>query len=105
MAFTGSIPIDEEGVLYCPISSYASDPIREKKLELAEQEIKSLKEDNCILKEASNSFYEMFAILGATNPMIAEMMRKKRETATTRGEGTSGTSNYFVSGLFDMNSH
>ncbi|VVB10071.1 unnamed protein product [Arabis nemorensis] len=105
MAFTGSILIDEEGVSYCPISSYAYDPIREKKLELAEQDIKSLKEENRIIKKDSNSFNEMFTILGATNPTIAEKMRKKRETTTTRGEGTSGISNYFVSRLFDMNSH
>ncbi|VVB07279.1 unnamed protein product [Arabis nemorensis] len=103
--FHGFIPIDEEGVPYCLIPSYASDPIRDKKLELAEQEIKSLKKDNHILKEDSNSFNEMFAILASTNPAIAKMMRKKKEAATTRGERTSGTSNDFVSGLFDMNSH
>ncbi|VVB13747.1 unnamed protein product [Arabis nemorensis] len=104
MTFTGSIPIDEEGVPYCPISSYASDPIRDKKLELAEQEIKSLKEDNRVLKEDSNSFNEIF-VIGATNPAIAEMMQKKREATTTRGEGTSETLTNFVSRLFDMNSH
>lgn len=88
-AFMGSIPIDEEGVPYCPVSTYTSDPIRDKKLEAAKQEIISLKKEH-------NNFNAMFELIADTNPAIREMLRKKKEAAT------AGTSRELSSEYYDI---